>query len=112
MHTLDTIDVASLPPFILQRRQGAEASKPAKAAKLFSRLVIWTQRELRIRRDRAKLAELDDHLLADVALTRGQIADAVRFGHPFGEDRSGTGYSRDPDVNPVRPSSALAPQGS
>jgi|SRR5690606_31276577 len=45
-----------------------------------ARVLGWIRREVRIRRDAALLAALDDRLLADMALTPDQVATAVRYG--------------------------------
>ena len=55
----------------------------ANAETLFhvaSRMVARVARELRIRRDRRRLAEMDDAMLCDIGLARSEIEHAVRHG--------------------------------
>jgi hypothetical protein len=46
-------------------------------------LGILLAREIRIRRDMRKLAELDDRMLSDIGLARTQIEPAARHGRRF-----------------------------
>jgi uncharacterized protein YjiS (DUF1127 family) len=39
-------------------------------------------REIRLRRDARRLAELSDHMLKDIGVSRGEIDSVVRDGHP------------------------------
>jgi uncharacterized protein YjiS (DUF1127 family) len=50
---------------------------PAQAIK---RLVAWVRNERRIRRGIVELMSLDDRLLADIGLSRGDIEHAARYG--------------------------------
>lgn len=42
------------------------------------RLAAWIRRQVKMSRDTARLMALDDHLLADMGLTRGEIRGLVR----------------------------------
>lgn len=46
------------------------------------RLAAWLRRQWKMSRDTARLTALDDHLLADMGLTRGEIRGLVRRGQP------------------------------
>ena len=43
-------------------------------------LVTFVAREIRVRRDMRRLAELDDTMLRDIGITRTEIERAVRVG--------------------------------
>ena len=56
-------------------------------ARAYAAVVDWAVglsahavREIRLRRDMRKLAELDDRMLRDIGLARGQIEPAARHG--------------------------------
>lgn len=44
--------------------------------------ITWVCHEVRVRRDIARLAAVDDHLLADMNIDRRRIGSAVRHGRP------------------------------
>ncbi|WP_179221710.1 DUF1127 domain-containing protein [Inquilinus limosus] len=44
------------------------------------RIAAWIRRQVKMSRDTARLTALDDHLLADMGLTRGEIRGLVRRG--------------------------------
>ncbi len=46
----------------------------------FRRMTAWIRRHWKMSRDTAKLTALDDYLLADMGLTRGEIRGLVRRG--------------------------------
>jgi uncharacterized protein YjiS (DUF1127 family) len=59
------------------------ATEPAMfgvAKKILQNLLTHIKKEARIRRDIAKAQSLDDHILADIALERREIKNAVRSG--------------------------------
>ena len=60
--------------------QGLAASWPV--VRVIRRLIAWIRAERRIRRGIAELSALDDNLLADIGVARGQIAHASRYGKP------------------------------
>ncbi|WP_395672475.1 DUF1127 domain-containing protein [Inquilinus sp.] len=43
-------------------------------------MTAWIRRQWKMSRDTARLTALDDHLLADMGLTRGEIRGLVRRG--------------------------------
>lgn len=43
-------------------------------------VVAWIRRQVKISRDTARLTALDDYLLADMGLARGEIRGLVRRG--------------------------------
>jgi len=43
-------------------------------------LIAASAHELRIRRDMQRLATMDDHMLEDIGLRRGEIEYCVRYG--------------------------------
>lgn len=51
-----------------------------RAPPAFGRLSAWIRRQWKMSRDTARLTALDDHLLADMGLTRGEIRGLVRRG--------------------------------
>jgi uncharacterized protein YjiS (DUF1127 family) len=70
---------------ILQTRASSRIS-PVNAetlSSLASRIVARVARELRIRRDMRRLAEMDDAMLRDIGLARTEIEPAVRHGRSF-----------------------------
>ncbi|WP_343713133.1 DUF1127 domain-containing protein [Inquilinus sp.] len=48
------------------------------APPVLGRLAAWIRRQVKMSRDTARLMALDDHLLADMGLTRGEIRGLVR----------------------------------
>ena len=60
--------------------QGLSASWPV--VRVIRRLIAWIRSERRIRRGIAELSALDDILLADIGVARGQIVHASRYGRP------------------------------
>jgi len=51
-----------------------------RAPPAFGRVAAWIRRHWKLSRDTAKLMALDDYLLADMGLTRGEIRGLVRRG--------------------------------
>ena len=51
---------------------------------LVGRLAAAVAREIRARHDLARLQSLDDTMLHDIGLSRGEIEHAVRHGRPLG----------------------------
>ena len=47
------------------------------------RLAAWIRNKRRIRRAMTELMALDDRMLADIGLTRGQVGHAARHGRSF-----------------------------
>jgi uncharacterized protein YjiS (DUF1127 family) len=52
----------------------------AAAARGLAWLIAAIAHELRIRRDLRQLAAMDDHMLKDIGLSRGDIEHCVRYG--------------------------------
>ena len=52
----------------------------AAAARGLALLIGALANELRIRRDMRQLAAMDDHMLKDIGLRRGEIEYCVRYG--------------------------------
>jgi uncharacterized protein YjiS (DUF1127 family) len=52
----------------------------ATAARSSAWLIAAIGQKLRIRRDMRQLAAMDDHMLKDVGLRRGEIEYSVRYG--------------------------------
>lgn len=52
----------------------------AAAARGLAWLIAAIAHELRIRRDMRQLAAMDDHMLKDIGLHRGEIEHCVRYG--------------------------------
>jgi uncharacterized protein YjiS (DUF1127 family) len=50
------------------------------AAMIVSRCIAWIRHQRQIRRDIEALKTLDDHLLADIGLSRSQIGDIAYIG--------------------------------
>jgi uncharacterized protein YjiS (DUF1127 family) len=44
------------------------------------RVMAWIRNERRVRRGIRELSQLDDRMLADIGLTRGNVMDAARDG--------------------------------
>ena len=71
----------SIAPILLTRAPSRISA--ANAEFLFqvaSRMVARVARELRIRRDMRRLAEMDDAMLCDIGLARSEIEHVVRHG--------------------------------
>lgn len=51
-----------------------------RAPPALGRIAAWIRRQWKMSRDTARLTALDDHLLADMGLTRGEILGLVRRG--------------------------------
>jgi uncharacterized protein YjiS (DUF1127 family) len=66
--------------------EGATLSGEGASLKAVRQLVAWILSERRIRSGIAELRTFDDHLLADIGLTRGHIEYAARHGRPL-DDR-------------------------
>jgi uncharacterized protein YjiS (DUF1127 family) len=60
-------------------REAAPVLGSPMAAAL-GRSTAWVRRQWKMSRDTAKLMALDDHLLADMGLSRGEIRGLVRRG--------------------------------
>jgi uncharacterized protein YjiS (DUF1127 family) len=56
-------------------------SWPAALARPIKSGIAWIRSRLRLRRNVKELVALDDHLLADIGLRRGQIDYLVQCGH-------------------------------
>ena len=56
------------------------ASRSRPQFGIFARVVGRIRLEFRIRRDTARLEGMDDFMLRDIGLTRGEICSADRFG--------------------------------
>jgi len=56
------------------------AIRPTPAAGILGRVAAWIRRQMKMSRDTARLTALDDHLLADMGLARGEIPTLVRHG--------------------------------
>jgi uncharacterized protein YjiS (DUF1127 family) len=52
----------------------------AVAARGLAWLIAGIANELRLRRDMRQLAAMDDHMLKDIGLRRGEIEYCVRYG--------------------------------
>jgi uncharacterized protein YjiS (DUF1127 family) len=50
---------------------------------LIGRLLASAAREIRMRRDLAMLQSLDDAMLHDIGLSRGEVEHVVRHGRPL-----------------------------
>jgi uncharacterized protein YjiS (DUF1127 family) len=59
---------------------GQSLAKPLQVARLARRLIAWIRTERRIGAGIDQLNALDDHLLADIGLSRDTIAYASRYG--------------------------------
>jgi uncharacterized protein YjiS (DUF1127 family) len=58
---------------------GASRSQPSRfGAGIFGRLFRRIAEEQELRRDIRRLSELDDHMLQDIGIVRGDIEDRVR----------------------------------
>jgi uncharacterized protein YjiS (DUF1127 family) len=62
--------------------EGAPARRPAFLAGL-ARWLKTASRRVAMRRARRELFAMPDFMLADIGLTRGEIASAVRHGRPL-----------------------------
>lgn len=51
--------------------------------------VAWIKRRRRIRRDVDRLREFDDHLLADIGISRADLLHSIRYGR-LPETRGGS----------------------
>ena len=60
----------------------AEPASWAVLAEAIRRPFAWIERQRRLRRDINLLMSLDDHALADIGLTRGEVFYAARYGRP------------------------------
>ena len=71
-------------PFILHAAalEGAPARRPAAFLAGLSRWLETASRRVAMRRARRELFAMPDFMLADIGLTRGEIASAVRHGRP------------------------------
>ncbi len=57
-----------------------QAAAIRRAPPALGRMTAWIRRQWKMSRDTARLTALDDHLLADMGLTRGEIRGLVRRG--------------------------------
>jgi uncharacterized protein YjiS (DUF1127 family) len=64
--------------------QDPAAPRLAAPVKAIKRLIVWTRNERRLRRGVNELMALDDRMLADIGLTRGDIGHAARHGRTWG----------------------------
>lgn len=74
-------DVSTVRSHAPRRRQAPILDAGLAAAMRGAALLIAAiAHELRIRRDARRLAAMDDHMLEDIGLRRGEIEYCVRYG--------------------------------
>jgi uncharacterized protein YjiS (DUF1127 family) len=61
-------------------RRDVSARRKTVRLDALRRLIAWFTTERRIRRTIDELSELDNDMLSDIGLTRGEIEHAVRYG--------------------------------
>lgn len=72
---------------VVSCREPRAAALRSPLAAAFGRSMAWARLQWKMSRDTAKLMALDDHLLADMGLSRGELRGLVRRGRlPQGWD--------------------------
>jgi uncharacterized protein YjiS (DUF1127 family) len=61
-------------------QEGISAGRKASLTNRLMRVFIAIAREIRLRRDLRNLQRLDDAMLRDIGLGRGELEDVVRHG--------------------------------
>jgi uncharacterized protein YjiS (DUF1127 family) len=64
---------------VISRRE-PQAAAIRRASPALGRMAAWIRRHWKLSRDTARLMALDDYLLTDMGLTRGEIRGLVRRG--------------------------------